>query len=372
MITFEEFIKKANIVHKGKYNYEKANYINTSAKIEIICPKHGIFLQRASSHLRGQGCPICAKEKITKTTDVFIGEAKKIHGNKYDYSKTTYTKALEKTTIICPKHGEFQITPSDHLKGSGCPKCAGRIKSNEDFINNAKEVHGNKYDYSKTIYEHSRKKVIITCPKHGDFIQRASAHLDGQGCPVCANNQKKSKESFIADARKIHGDKYDYSKVEYTANYNPVIISCPIHGDFSQTPHAHLNGSGCPNCINWKLENEIEKLLNDEHIQFEKQKKFEKLKYKGLLKCDFYLPKQNIIIECQGEQHFKIVDFSGNFEKSKKDFLETKLRDKLKKEYCEKNGIKLIYYNHLSKIKTKEKIIHTKTKLLKEIYGTSL
>lgn len=307
-----------------------------------------------------------------KSNEEFIRDAQKVHGNRYDYSKTNYSRALSKVCITCEKHGDFFITPSDHLRGSGCPKCAGRYKTTEDFVIEAKLIHGDKYDYSNSNYIGSYKKIRIDCPKHGEFWQRASAHISGQGCPKCADNQKISKEEFIRRAKEIHGNKYDYSEVEYETNYKKVKIICPKHGPFLQTPHTHLKGCGCPRCVEWKLEKEVEDLLKENNIVFEREKKFSGMVYKSELKCDFYLPEYNIVIECQGIQHFKPTNFCGNNEKAKENFKIECERDKVKREYCIANNIKILYYNHISKVKSKEKVIHTKKKLLSEIYAKDI
>ena len=124
-----------------------------------------------------------------------------------------------------------------------------RKLTKEEWIKKAKEVHGDKYDYSKVEYVNSRTKVCIICPKHGEFWQKASAHLMGQGCQKCYGNYKMTTEEFIKRARKIHGDKYDYSKVEYTGdNKTKICIICPEHGEFWQVPNSHLSGNGCSVC----------------------------------------------------------------------------------------------------------------------------
>lgn len=125
----------------------------------------------------------------------------------------------------------------------------------EDFIKKAKAVHGNKYDYSKTVYVNQKTDVIITCPLHGDFKQRPNNHYMGAGCPVCSGNKKSDTNNFIKKAKAIHGDKYDYSCVVYKNNKTSVEIICPIHGVFKQTPDKHLSGQGCPMCAGEKLEN---------------------------------------------------------------------------------------------------------------------
>lgn len=191
----------------------------------------------------------------TLTTEDFIFQAKAVHGDKYDYSRTTYVDSKTKVCIICPKHGEFWQIPSSHTRtGCECPKCGvesrarKRRRDTESVIKRAKEVHNNKYDYSLLSYNSQEDKVKIICPVHGVFEQKLSNHLYGQGCPVCAGRIKKTTEQFIIEARSIHGDKYDYSLVEYKDNKSKVIISCPIHGLFAQAPISHLTSCGCPMC----------------------------------------------------------------------------------------------------------------------------
>lgn len=192
-------------------------------------------------------------------TKIFIEKAKIIHGNKYDYSKTEYINSRTKVCIICPKHGEFWQNANSHLQGNGCEKCGNKNKgskkklSKEEFILRAREMHGWKYDYSKVEYVNSKTPVCIICPEHGEFWQSPSMHLQGQGCRKCYGNYKSNTEEFIEKARKVHEDKYNYSKVEYVGNKNYVCIICPIHGEFWQRPNDHLNGRGCAKC---KYEND--------------------------------------------------------------------------------------------------------------------
>lgn len=124
----------------------------------------------------------------------------------------------------------------------------------EEFISKAREVHGDKYDYSKVEYKGNKNKVCIICPEHGEFWQLPSSHLKGAGCPNCSGNKKYTTKEFIEKARKIHGDKYDYSKVEYVNSETKVCIICPEHGEFWQKPARHLMGQGCPNC--WHIKKE--------------------------------------------------------------------------------------------------------------------
>ena len=187
------------------------------------------------------------------TTEQFIQKAIFVHGEKkYDYSKVDYKHSKTKAIIICPIHGEFEQTPNSHLSGQGCPKCKddGDRSSIEQFIRKAIFVHGEKkYDYSKVDYKQCMSKVIIICPEHGEFEQIPNNHLSGNGCPKCkADEYRSSTEQFVQRSILVHGDKYDYSKVDYKQSKIKVIIICPIHGEFEQRPASHLSGNGCPKC----------------------------------------------------------------------------------------------------------------------------
>ena len=356
--TKEEFIKEATEKHEGKYDYSKVDYVKNNIKVCIICPKpeHGEFWQRPNAHLSGYGCPKCGIEKQTCTTDEFIAKAKKIHGDKYDYSKVRYVDAKTKVCIICPEHGKFEQRPSGHLKGYGCPKCAYEVKGKRrrssltNFIKKARKVHGDKYDYSKVDYVNSATKICIICPEHGEFLQTPDVHTRGHGCPKCKGDKisdikTSTKEEFIKKTRKVHGDKYDYSKVDYVNNYTKVCIICPEHGEFYQKPFHHTNGHGCPKCNLSHLERNVMKCLDDIGITYDYQKRF---KWLGRQSLDFYLPDYNVSIECQGRQHFFPVEHFGG-DKGLKNTLE---RDKRKKKLCEENGIKLLYFGKTPKYDT--------------------
>ena len=196
-------------------------------------------------------------------TEEFIQKAKAVHGNKYDYSKVEYVNNKTKVCIICPIHGEFWQRPHDHTRHAGCPVCSHdrgaklQAISDAEFIKKAKAVHGDKYDYSKVKYINNRIKVLIICPIH-DFEQKPSNHLQGQGCPFCGREKNRASrtysfEDFIKAAKAVHGDKYDYSKVNYINKNTKVCIICPKHGEFWQIPHKHLSGQGCEKCFRASL-----------------------------------------------------------------------------------------------------------------------
>jgi very-short-patch-repair endonuclease len=285
--------------------------------------------------------------------DTFIEKAIKKHGNIYDYSKVNYINSTTEVCIICPEHGEFLQTPQHHLRGCICPKCRKNYKmSLNEFIDKAKKVHNSKYDYSKTNYINSMTKVCIICPEHGEFWQTPGNHLQGQRCPKCDGSYKFSITEFIQNAKKIHGNKYDYSKVNYINCDIKVCIICPEHGEFWQTPYLHTHGCGCPLCKESKLEREVRTLLLSNNIQFECQKSFTWL---GRQRLDFYLPDYNIAIECQGEQHFRPIKHFGG-EKRFKDVLE---RDCRKKKLCNDNNVTILYVNYNTKEKDIEYVKKT-------------
>ena len=255
-LTTEEFIKKAQALHGDRYDYSKVDYVDNKTKVCIICPKHGEFWQIPHVHLQGKGCLNCGRERtaqfFSKSKEQFIQEAKKVHGSKYDYSKVEFVNYRTRVTIICPVHGDFTQSPTSHLQGSGCPKCGNDRTalrmSNEGFINKAKAVHGDKYDYSKVQYVYNKTEVCIICREHGEFWQKPVLHLSGSGCPICAGRKKMRTIDFIKRAKQVHGDKYDYSKAEYKGNAEKICIICPEHGEFWQRASAHLKGKGCETC----------------------------------------------------------------------------------------------------------------------------
>ena len=198
-----DFIKKARNIHGDKYDYSKSLYLGSREKIEIICPLHGSFFQLATNHLSGKGCKECSKIQVIKNqssnTEDFINKARNVHGERYYYSLVDYINNHTKVEIICKEHGKFLQSPKDHLSGKGCPYC-GKERSNEDiksrmmlsrdeFINRANEVHGERYDYSLVDYLDTKTKVEIICKEHGSFLQTPNKHMQGRGCPSCGRER---------------------------------------------------------------------------------------------------------------------------------------------------------------------------------------
>lgn len=303
----------------------------------------------------------------TKKTKTFIRKALRVHGDRYDYSNVVYIKSNIKVEIICrvKGHEPFPQTSHNHLQGHGCSECGGNKKlTTEKFIDEANKIHGiGTYNYSKVNYVNYDTEVIITCPKHGDFPQTPANHLKGCGCLICSydyvgNCKRLTLEEFIENSNKIHGEgTYDYSKVEYVDMKTDVMIVCPKHGDFPQTPNAHIySREGCPKCKNnYKGEIAVRNFLIKNGIEFVEQKKFNDCKDLKALPFDFYVPKYNLCIEFDGVQHFKPHGFSKNIteEEKIKNFEYVRNHDNIKNEYCKKNGITLLRLNHLKTVEEK-------------------
>ena len=319
--NIEEYTEKAKKVHGNKYDYSKAKYINTKTKLCIICPEHGEFWQLPYKHLSGQGCPFCAG-KIKYTTESFIEKCTKLeHTKDMTFEKVDYVNSNTKVKIICHhkdekgiEHGEFLINPMKLLSGQGCPKCryiksATRKRRNlSEIINFAKEIHGDRYDYSLiTEYKNDRVKYPIMCPEHGIFEQSFNNHIKSkQGCPICGRikcdeTRTMSQKEFIEKAKKIHHNKYDYSKVDYKKTNVKVCIICPEHGEFWQQPNNHLFGQGCPKCYRdkSKIERElfdfIKEILTEDIVVEENNRIILEGK-----EIDVYIPSKKIGFEMNG------------------------------------------------------------------------
>jgi very-short-patch-repair endonuclease len=285
------FIEDSNRLHNNKYDYSNIvqNDIKTRDIIDIICKKHGNFKQKAWTHKSGGGCPKCYNESISKKLgnglDLFIKKSKDVHGDKYDYSEVEYVSNNTPVKIICKNHGAFSQTPRSHIfRKSGCVKC-NRVNKDE-IINRSNNIHNNKYKYSNFTYDdiNTVNDVMrVLCPIHGEFIQRIKNHLSGIGCPYC----KESKgEKFIE---------------------NVLIKNDLIRG-----------------------------------TDYIRQYKFSDCKNKYPLPFDFFLPKINIAIEYDGDQHNKVVSFFGGFEEYEK----RKINDNIKNKYCSDNGIILLRFTN--------------------------
>jgi ssDNA-binding Zn-finger/Zn-ribbon topoisomerase 1 len=274
--TKETFITKARAKHGSVYDYNEVTYTGSKTKVRLICSIHGGFEISPDNHLAGKGCPTCGRIKNAngqrKTKEQFIAEARSVHGNKYDYSRSEYLQARAKVEILCPQHGPFKQEAWSHLSGVGCPRCgfetaAEKHKLNpNDFLERAHAKFGGRFDYSRATYEKARSLVEIGCAVHGRFFQLPVDHLNSTyGCPKCAEDDAPSRgrgpkgprpesrlgrTTFIERAATTHREKYDYSLVDYKTSKDQVKIICPTHGLFLQVAGSHMAGQGCPHCGN--------------------------------------------------------------------------------------------------------------------------
>lgn len=275
------------------------------------------------------------------TTDEYIKRCREIHGTVYNYDQVQYTTASSKVTVVCSTHGPFQIRASNHYR-NGCSDCAaekrGMTKRNNkaDVINRATEVHGGYYSYDcwDGEYKRNSEKMIITCPHHGNFSQRISSHLSGHRCKECGNDQtsltnRKDLDLFISDCRAVHGNKYDYSNVQYINAKTHVAIMCPEHGEFSQTPDRHLNASGgCSKCSNRgtsAAEVELADFVEGVIGQIERNTR----SIISPKELDIFIPSHNIAIEYCGLYWHSNDRVNRNYHKEKY-------------TACKQNGIRLL------------------------------
>lgn len=284
-----------------------------------------------------------------KTQEEFVNELKETHPNLTVLG--TYIGDKKYVEVRCNIHNHTFMTKPNWLHhGANCQKCyddrRGKAlrKLPSQVLLDFRQVHGYKYTYPylEEEYKTNKTKITIVCPIHGEFKQTPNQHLRGRGCPKCAdakNGLKKrlTTEEFIKKARAKHGDRYDYSLVEYQTTETPIKIICKIHGEFNQKPDTHLHGCGCPKCQQSRLESMVEKILKENSIEYIPQYKNDRLI--GRKSVDFYLLKYKIAIECQGGQHFMEVEHFGGEETLN----ETVRRDIAKFNELTDNGINVIY-----------------------------
>lgn len=289
--TKEKFVTKAKEIHGDFYDYSKVEYVTNRTKVCIICPVHGEFFQTPDTHLRGCGCPVCryikSSSKCRMNQDVFISRSTAIHNGKYDYSKVVYKNTDTKVIIGCPIHGDFEQAPHHHIKGIGCPVCGSKTYDTEEFIRKARIRHGDKYDYSKTVYTGKKNKVIITCPIHGDFEQLPQNHVKRSGCPECGLK-------FGAQEKKVL------------------------------------------NALQEKYNNVVYQYTNDTFLKGKSKN----------MSLDCFLADYNIGVEYQGAQHFYSFERFGG----EKTLNKVTKRDKLKYQKCLDNGVQVFYVSFERKV----------------------
>jgi hypothetical protein len=402
-------------------------------KIPIICKFHGIFYQQTSCHLNGNGCQECGKQKCADnratSTEEFILKSKQMFNDKFSYDRTFYTRQDSDLTITCSVHGDISISPRHHFRlPEGCLECNFEIPRNirkEKYIKKAKEIHNDKYDYSKVVYKNADSPVEIICPTHGSFWQGLYSHTAKKcNCPKCMDDKNGfSQEEFIRKSKLKHNDKYDYSKVVYETNVDMVTITCLTHGDFVQRAASHLKGYGCRKChvdsvrktteefvrkakgihgakydyskVVYEACNQKVEIVCPAHGSFWQEPQRHISASAGCRGCrnskgeiavkqvldkfninyisefrlfpfrhrsDFYLPELNIHIEFNGLQHYKPVDMFGG----EKAYLKVKENDAFKRQLIKSRNEFLIVltYLHLTNDSVEKELIYR----LKQVY----
>lgn len=328
-MTKQEFLDRAREQHGYKYQYVNLDdRITFNTTIEVVY-KGVTYSQKVAKHMIGR-----SPEKNTpvKTTEDFIKEAKAVWGDKYDYSLTEYVGALKPIKVIFDGM-VFEQTATSHLRYA--PE---RNMDKDWFIKRARKKWGDKYDYSLVEYTNCLTKVKIVYNKTGEiFEQNPSSHLS-RAPENIRLAVRKTTTQFIKEANEVHDNKYSYEKTEYVKNQVKVIITCPVHGDFSQNPLSHVQGNGCPHCSESRGERTISKHLDKNGVSYYRQYKFSDCKNVFPLPFDFYIPKFRLLIEFDGQQHFEPMKFFGGLDA----FEKLQNNDRIKTDYCEENCIDLL------------------------------
>jgi hypothetical protein len=263
--SFIEKAKKRHIDEEGECldDYSKVNYKRSHDKVIIICKIHGEYHQSPHHHLLGTRCPRCSGKNLS-LDDLIKRSNEKYGNNKFNFNESKYDGETKPITIICPHGHKFETTPIVHLrKDGGCKTCRDNSTSdrlrydNDEFIRLAKQKHGNLYSYDRCNYKDSLTKVIITCALHGDFEQVPASHLGGRGCPKCADMVRAEQKRYTAvdieeafiNARKIHGNLYEYIRLFSNEGRLMIEMRCPTHGIILQRLDHHLHGHGCMSCV---------------------------------------------------------------------------------------------------------------------------
>lgn len=358
-LTTDAFIAKARAVHGDTYDYSEAVYKGSLEPLAIGCRTHGRFFQKPNNHVHGKsGCPVCAEDRrltaiSTIDTDVFISRSVELNGDRYGYDKTNYSGPLNKLTMTCPSHGDFEQTPNNHLySGAGCPNCGKEAiwSSNrmtaEEFVATAIVVHGTLYDYSHVVYRNAMTKVTMLCPIHGRFEQVPNGHLRGAGCLQCGIDRRRlDRETFVTRSRGMFAREYDYSLVPdgWVPTRDRVRIVCPAHGEFETVAGEHLRGSGCAACVESQHEKLIRELLTEAGISFQAQWSHPTLRHKGRLRFDFMLPATKTLIEYDGIFHFRVMQWPGQSRAAAVATFEAgQLRDAMKTRWAAANEWRLV------------------------------
>lgn len=291
--TTDQFVAKLKTVFGDLYDYKVTDFFTMKQQVKVRCIKHNyIFSRLPKSLLEGVGCPICEQEEIEK----YVSNKEEALKRRREYRENQKRKREISNSL-----GTFQRT---------------KTWDKDSFLKYAKLIHGDDYSYEKVNYVNFTTHVIIHCNRHNfDFPQTPQKHLRGQGCPKCIGRGRTIKD-FVEEARSIHGDRYEYSLVKSLVYGQKIPIFCRRHKEiFMMTPSKHLGGEGCPLCSTSKLELKvISYLKKNTNFIFDTQIMFDWLKTSRSMPLDIYIPEIQVAIECQGLQHFSARDRFGGEE----------------------------------------------------------
>jgi len=247
-------------------------YTRYNGRGVVTCPVHGEYEVSAQNLLKGMGCSKCYHAsqtgKYKSNIAEFIAQARKVHGNKYNYESATYRGAKRKLSIVCPKHGVFEQEAWSHLSGKGCSLCADeRVSdisrlSDSEFISRVVEVHGDTYDVGQIKYSGMSKKIEVVCKTHGSFSVQASNFIYRKsGCPKCKNlktseRSRRTLQSYAEEGAIKHNGKFTYTGISYEGHAAYLTIVCPQHGEFRQLAQSHMRVVGCVKCSKPVFDNE--------------------------------------------------------------------------------------------------------------------
>lgn len=382
IVTYEEFLRRAKEAHEDfdNYEYDKSSFIKTQVNMRIFCKKHNQwFEQTPGRHMKGAGCPICGKEKAANfwhskalTFNDFIERSKKSHPDDFDnyiYDESSFSKMSSPIRIFCKNHGGWFIQNAGaHSRGQGCLTCVGDrlskivTKPFSYFLERAKKAHpGEEYEYDESSYINMTTPMRIFCKVHNEwFLQKPIVHVTGFfsnkynryfdpcGCPKCgklsAINKTRIKfEDFKKRAINKYGDKYEYDENSFKGMAIKMKMFCHrCNQYFWQKPNDHLYGHQCPNCRFSRMEAAGKHWFDKNNINYETQKWFSDCKDKAVLPFDGYLPDYKILIEYQGQQHYKYIEHFMGGDWTIESFETLQKHDKIKKDWCLANNYKLI------------------------------
>lgn len=239
-LNTQAFIERSTKIWGSKYDYSKTEYIDSTHKVCIVCPLHGEFQQIPSNHYK-YGCGACGRSLNVRNRELnsrckqkFVEKSCQIHQNKYTYLRSEYIDAVTKIVITCLTHGDFAVSPNNHLRGKGCPSCGlevsrvSRLKPYDEYLEKFKILYDNKYDYSKVKWNGSSSAISVICQQHGAYTILPYLHIRGKGCPKCSNRYSKISIEWLS-----------YMEVSYNTT-----IQHALNGGEFQIPNTRYKADG--------------------------------------------------------------------------------------------------------------------------------